>query len=94
VIEWVDTYFESTGGSSPPSKYNVLQSQNTLVPAGFLHAPDGLPNNHPGLDQYFVPEETPYGEFPIVYWDHLDIHESYSQGEPLPQGHPSVMDLV
>lgn len=61
---------------------------------GFLYAPDGLPNNHPGLDQYFVPEETPYGEFPIVYWDHPDIHESYSQGEPLPQGHPSVMDLV
>jgi hypothetical protein len=41
-----------------------------------------------------VPEETPYGEFPIVYFDHPDIYESYSQGEPLPQGHPSVMDLV
>ncbi len=61
---------------------------------GFLYAPDGLPNNHPGLDQYFVPEEIPYDDFPIVYWDHPDILENYMRGEPLPQGHPVVMDLV
>jgi hypothetical protein len=61
---------------------------------GFLYAPDGLPNNHPGLDQYFVPEDTPYDIFPIAYWDHPDVLANYLLGEPLPQGHPVVMDLV
>ena len=61
---------------------------------GFLYAPDGLPNNHPGLDQYFVPAVTPYALFPIVYFNHPDIHEAYRQGKSIPQGHPVVMDLV
>ncbi len=61
---------------------------------GFLYAPDGLPNNHPGLDQYFVPGVTPYALFPIVYFNHPDVHEAYREGKSIPQGHPIVMDLV
>ncbi|KAL3806863.1 hypothetical protein ACHAXA_004574 [Cyclostephanos tholiformis] len=62
--------------------------------SGFLYEPDGLPNNHPGLDQFFEPKETPYEDFPIVYWDHPDILENYNWGEPLPEGHPVVMDML
>lgn len=61
---------------------------------GYIYAPWGLPNDHPGLDRFFEPFETPYDEFPIVYFDHPDIYEAYRQAKAVPEGHPAVMDLL
>jgi hypothetical protein len=39
-------------------------------------------------------QETPLEELPIVPAWHPDIHYAYLNGEELPEGHPSVMELV
>ena len=61
---------------------------------GYLLAPFEIPRNHPDCDQYFELEETPYNDFPVVYFDHPDIYEAYRQEKPLPKGHPSVSGMV
>jgi hypothetical protein len=79
----------------PPTPHQQQQKYaSSLSTQGFVYAPWGLPSNHPGLDRFFESEEVPYGEFPIVYFDHPSIHEAYRMGTPMPRGHPSAMGLV
>ena len=61
---------------------------------GTILRPRRLPNGHPNCDNYFIHEDVPVHELPTVFFDHPDIHDAYIDGEHLPEGHPSVSDLL
>lgn len=65
-----------------------------LITQGYIQEPSKLPGSHPDCDLYFTFEETPVDDFLKVYIEHPDIHEAYVNGTTMPDGHPSVSDLV
>ncbi|KAL7550381.1 hypothetical protein ACHAWF_014524 [Thalassiosira exigua] len=75
---------------------NTGEVHNFLDPESwnYIREPWGMPEGHPSVEDYFLYQDVPVDDLPVQPFDHTDVDAAYTNEETLPEGHPSVHNLL